>query len=142
MKKRDKLRVIPSSARYYVVDLGELGEFDLRFPSFGKAARLLEKLSALDMKKGAKGISQLVDVLDVTGCAIGMWWANKGHDLESGRCPDLSGDEWRDYGDAVVDELQEHGLGLGHVMALFNAIVEDAGRRMSEVESGESEGNG
>jgi len=146
MIKRETPRVIPTTARYHSVDLGEHGAWHLRFPSFGKAAALLEQMqdsdTGTDTLKGDAGIQRLIRILDVAGCAIGMSWCHRDHDLQSGDCPDLGGDGWRAYGDSVVDELQEHGLGLVEIMALLNAILTDAGKRLSEVNEAQDEGNG
>lgn len=141
MTPRSTVRDIPATDRYFSVDLGEpLGDFDFRFPSYGKAARMVGLLQALE---AGDGLGRLVGLLDVAGYAIGSCWFNRGYDLEAGGAPtDLEGEAWRVYGDAVIDELQDQGLKLPGVMQLVNALISELGDRMSETaEAQEEAGN-
>jgi len=137
MKPRTDLRVVPETSRYFAVDLGDqFGKFHFRFPSYGRAAKLVGLLQ--DFKSG-DGLDKLVDLLDVAGYAIGQCWHNRGYDLDAGTPPGTEGDGWRTYGDKVVDELQEHGLGLKDLMKVVNGIITELAGRMSEVAEAEAE---
>jgi hypothetical protein len=141
MTPRSTIRDIPQSDRYFSVDLGaDLGDFEFRFPSYGKAARMVGLLQGL---QEGDGLDRLVGVLDVAGYAIGACWFNRGFDLAAGDAPiAINGNGWREYGDAVIDELQEHGVKLPGVMLLVNTLINELGSRMSEsAEAEEQAGN-
>jgi len=137
MQPLDETRPIPQGERFFSVDLGEkLGVFHLRFPSYGKAARLLKLL--VGFNKG-DGMDRLASMLDVAGYAIGVCWWHRAYSLDAGTPPGNRSDEdtWRKYGDDVIDELQDHGLTLVHVMQMLNAVTSTFQERMTE--SGEAE---
>lgn len=137
MKPRADLRVVPETSRYFAVDLGpDLGLYHFRFPSYGKAARMLGLLQGFE--KG-DGLDKLVELLDVAGYAIGTCWNHRAYDLSAGTPPGVEGDGWRTYGDTVVDELQEHGLALPDLMKLVNGIIGEMGAKMAEVAEAEVE---
>lgn len=141
MTPRSTVRTIPDSDRYFAVDLGEpLGDFEFRFPSYAQAARMVGLLQAL---QEGDGIARLVELLDVAGYAIGSCWYNRGYDLTAGAAPIvLEGQAWREYGDSVIDELQEHGVKLSGVMTLVNRLIGELGSRMAEsTEAAEQSGN-
>ena len=130
MRARTEARAIPTSPRYFSADLGaQLGTWHFRFPSYGKATKLVGLLQGF---REGDGLERLVELLDVAGYAIGQCWYHRAYDLEAGLAPSADGD-WRAYGDQVVDELQEHGLGLRDLMTLVNEIIEELAARMSEM---------
>lgn len=132
MTPLDTVREIPRTDRYFEIDLGDvLGAFHFRFPSYGRAARMVELLQ--DISEG-DGLDKLVGLLDVAGYCVGVCWYNRGFALDAGAPPVVDeGGAWRVYGDAVVDELQEHGVRLPGVMALVNGLIGELGLRLGEV---------
>jgi len=128
---RQTARAIPSTDRYFAVELPEpLGAFHFRFPSYGKAARMVGLLQEL---QEGEGVDRLVSVLDVAGYAVGACWWHESMDLEAGPAPATGGGEdWRVYGDTVIDELQEHGVNLPGIMELINTLIGELGARMVE----------
>ena len=139
MTPRQTRRDIPDNDRYFAVDLGEPGAFDFRFPSYGKAARMVGLLQALEQ---GDGLDRLVSVLDVAGYAIGSCWYHQDFDLDSGPPPTAEGDGWKAYGDSVIDELQEQGVNLSGIMTLVNTLIGELGGRMSEsTEAQDAAGN-
>lgn len=136
MKARTQPRVIPSTSRYFAVDLGEKGTYHFRFPSFGRAAKLVGLLQSFS--KG-DGLERLVQLLDVAGYAISTCWFHPTLDLEVGLPPSTDGDEWRDYGDSVISELQEAELGLSDLMKLVEALISALAERMSGMDEAQVE---
>ena len=139
MTPRPSVREVPNSDRYWsVCPSGE--DFHFRFPSYGRAAKMVGLLQDLQV---GDGLEKLIQLLDVAGYCIGSCWFHRAYDLEAGKPPrSLEGDAWREYGDEVIDELQEHGVKLAGIMALTNSLMEQLAARMSEVEAAkETAGN-
>lgn len=139
MTPRAEARVVPDSDRYWCVEV-DGDDYHFRFPTYGKAAGLVELLSEL---KEGDGLDKLVTLVDVAGYAMGVCWFNRGYDLEAGRPPrlDVQANNWRDYGDSVIDELQERGIKLAGIMKLTNSLIEQLGERLGEVDEADTEGN-
>jgi len=139
------LAVPPDSDRYWAVEIAG-ADFHFRFPSYGKALALIDLLKPLQAEKTEEdaGLARLGQLLDVAGYAIGLCWWNRGYVLEAGKAPRLnpSSEAWRDYGDAVIDEMQEHGLKLSELMAIVNSVIEQLGKRLGEAGEAAEEGNG
>lgn len=137
MKARTQPRVIPNTSRYFGVILGQdLGDFHFRFPSFGRAAKLVGLLQSFS--KG-DGLDRLVELLDVAGYAVAVCWFHPTLDLEAGAPPSTDGEDWRDYGDAVIDELQEAGLTLPDLMKLVEALISALAERMGGMEEAQAD---
>ena len=132
MKPLPTPRGIPTSDRYWSITVaGELAECHFRFPSYGRAARLVKLLSGF---QSGDGVDKLVDLLDVAGYAIGSCWYHQAFDLSAGLpITDLERGDWRSYGDRVVDEMQEMGASIGDLMVVVNSIIERIGKQLAEL---------
>lgn len=140
MQDRSAPRTIPDSDRYFQVDLGgQVGTTTFRFPSYGVGARLLDRLSSVS---GSGGAEALAGLMDVVGYTIGLCWWDKNRDLHSGSAPTLDGEQWRNYGDMVVDELQDYGVSLSGLVAASRAVNTRIAAAMEELAEAQSEGNG
>ncbi len=136
MIPRPEVREIPDSDRYFSVELGD-DDYHFRFPSYGMAARLITPLTAFE---DGDGMERLVELLDLVGYTAGLCWWHRAYDLEAGPAPrSLEGEEWRLYGDAVVDELQEHGLKLPDILAMLNVILRELTERLGEADEAKVE---
>lgn len=146
--RNEALQIPEGNGRFFVIRLDEPhGAFHFRFPSFNRAARLLDLLRPLaDRGDGAeRSVRDLAELFDAAGYAIGLCWSHRGLELEAGTVPrlrDTSSDAWRDYGEAVIDELQDHGLTFPEILRLVTEMISELGDRVSEfAEADELAGN-
>lgn len=138
MQRRDIPRNIPTTPRYFAVATS-CGRFDLRLPSYQRAAGLLKLLQG---GGGVDGIDSMIAMLDVVGYAVGLCWCHVDYDLQTGEAPDTKGDAWRVYGESVIDEIQEYGLTLGDVLIILRALIEQVQAMMATAGEARAEGNG
>lgn len=139
MHQRDTPRIIPTTPRYFAVDT-TCGRFDLRLPSYQRAAGLLKLL-----QRGGEveGLDSMIAMLDVVGYAVGLCWCHADYDLQAGDPPDIdAAGAWRSYGELVIDEMQEHGLTLTDVLAILRALVGKVQDSMAIIGEAKAEGNG
>ena len=142
MTPRDTPRPAPDTPRHFAVELPEPhGLYHFRFPSYGKALRLLGLLQQLRNVSEGNTTEGLADLLDAAGYAIGVCWWNRAYDLEAGSPPGRrdTGDAWRDYGDAVVDELQERGITFQHLMVIVPELIAQLSARMTDIQEAQVE---
>lgn len=141
MKPRETPRIIPTTPRYFHVDTS-VGRMDLRLPSYQRGAGLFKLLQSGREAEGQEGLDTLVSMLDVIGYAVGVCWCHASLDLDSGEPPEPTGDAWRVYGELVTDELQEHGLVLGDLMKILQAMIGKLAESMAIAGEAQAEGNG
>ena len=134
MTPRDEALSVPDSDRYLCVDI-DGASWHFRFPSYGKAARMMGLLQGMDE---GEGVAKLAHFMDAAGYVIGACWYSRGYALDAGVAPPVSGD-WQSYGDAVIDELQERGLSFGAIRSMFEALVAMFGDRMADMAGAEDE---
>lgn len=151
MIQRETARRVPDVERYFEVET-TAGRLTLRFPSYQKGLQLVELLSVFG---AGDGLARVASLLDFCGLAVGVCWWHPELDLEAGEAPPIPrpdptvppgpGGElgelhfggrdapWREYGEAVVDELQERGATLADLVELVNAIASKAAASLDEI---------
>lgn len=121
MKPRPTLLDMPTSARWWTVDTsGPLGAVNLRLPTYADAARVAEAIQAAT-DNGSR--------LMLACASVGLCWRHRALALEATDTSDL-----RAYGNAVLDELQDHDVGWPDIQALIGSVSERIGRMFPEVE--------
>jgi hypothetical protein len=130
MHPRETPRTIPDLPHYYDVQLTDALRVTFRTPSpvvFAKLARVVppEVLGALlvarkgDLRSVFAVQDKLPALVSLLGAVVGLAWHDADRDLDA----DVDALGFLAFGDAVVEELHEAGVGAVQVVNLATAIL-------------------
>jgi hypothetical protein len=116
----------PGSPRYSTVTIDDHGEHVLRGPTFSGANTLRRLIvTARDGSPYPEGSQGHMEYMSpAMAASVGACWFHEGLDLDAA-CPSsrASLDDWMAYGEAVCDELLEHGYTLVDLLTLYNGAA-------------------
>jgi len=137
MTPRAEVREVPTTPRYFAVDLDGRGLHHFRLPTYSDAAVLFELFE----------IDPFSDLVLWAGMAVGLCWWHRGYDLDTPIPPGRSAGALAAYSRAVQDELLDarDPYARKEFMAMGYAISEHIAGFLREVDDeavGEVLGNG
>lgn len=131
MNPRTNPRKVPDNNRYWAVELSTFGRIDFRLPYYADAVELLEYVGEATSDSDSDGLTlkQIIELLPSMGAVIGRCWYCVDKDLDAVFDDDLGA-----FGREVADELQDQGLDLHTIVAVFNVVVRELSDRLLPIE--------
>lgn len=134
MKARKTSLVVPTSTKYFKVNIPEKGDHWFKSPYYGVGTTLtlLAGKNRVPENDERSELQKLTEMLPFTCAMIGAAWSHLDLELEA-KFPldDMSDDKILEFGNKVSEELQDADYNLLQILEMFNGVAAELARHQS-----------